>query len=258
MNRIILALVLALPTALFGQGLFEGTWRTNMEKASLSPKPFTFAVDKGMYSCSTCRPPVTIKADGTDQLVAGHPYDVQSVTVLDAYALQMTTKKNGKVASRQTRTVSKDGKTLVTQLVNYPHLSEQPVNLELTYTRIAEGSAGSHAASGSWRLVHIKEDENGRITVYKSTPDGLRMSTPTGISFVAKFDGNSYPVKGSHNFDAISLLQIDDHTLEEKFTRQGILVETDKITVAADGRTMTIISTNELTTRTSTYIDEKQ
>jgi hypothetical protein len=123
---------------------------------------------------------------------------------------------------------------------------------------VGHGAAGSHAMSGSWRINKVNEDESGRTTTYKSSADGMSLSTPMGESWTAKFDGKDYSIKGSYNVDSVSLRKVNDHTVEGTFKRDGKVIETDKMTVAPDGKKMTTVSTSTLTNRTATYIDEKQ
>ena len=91
-----------------------------------------------------------------------------------------------------------------------------------------------------------------------SSGDGLSMSTPTGESYTAKLDGKDYPVKGAYFYNSVSLKQVDDRPIEQTEKRDGKVVEVSKITVSPDGKKMTVVSTNELTDRTSTYVAEKQ
>jgi len=48
------------------------------------------------------------------------------------------------------------------------------------------------------------------------------------------------------------------HDCKGKRKRDGKVVEVSKITVSPDGKKMTVVSTNKLTDRTSTYVAEKQ
>ncbi len=90
-----LMLTLWIPVALFAQSPFDGTWRTNMGQSKLSPKPYVFSVNGGMYDCSSCSPKIHVKADGQDQPVTGQPYDTVSVREVDSKSIATTTKKNG-------------------------------------------------------------------------------------------------------------------------------------------------------------------
>jgi GH15 family glucan-1,4-alpha-glucosidase len=251
-------LLLLAPGSLFGQSPFDGTWRTNTDRAKFSPKPVVFSLNKGMYDCTSCSPKIHVKADGQDQSVTGQPYDTISVREVDPKSIEVTTKKKGKTVFEQTRTVSDDGNTLTMKTTGHPQNSDQTVTSEATAARVGKALAGANATSGSWRINKIKESENGLATTYKMSGDELSMSTPTGTSYTAKLDGKDYPVKGAYGYDSVSLKRVDERTIEETDKRGGKIIEVVKISVAPDGKKMTVVETNRLTGRTSTYIAEKQ
>jgi hypothetical protein len=84
------------------------------------------------------------------------------------------------------------------------------------------------------------------------------MSDPTGASYTAKFDGADYPVKGSYGYDAVSLKKINDHTIEETDKRGGTVTDVSTMTVSANGKTLTVVDTDKLSNRTSTYVATRQ
>jgi hypothetical protein len=253
-----LMLVSWVPASSFAQSPFDGTWRTNLDQSKLSPKPYVFSVNGGMYDCSSCSPKIHVKADGQDQAVTGHPYDTVSVREVDSKSIAATTKKNGKMVNESSRTVSDDGKTLTVKVTSYPENSDQPVSVEVTYTRVGTAPAGANATSGAWRINKVQESENGRTTTYTSSGDELSMSEPTGESYTAKLDGKDYPVKGAYTYNSVSLKRVNERTIEETDKRDGTVVEVAKMTVAPDGKKMTVVATNKLTGATSTYVSEKQ
>ena len=250
--------VLWAPASSFAQSPFDGTWRLNMDQSKLSPKPYVTSVINGMYDCSSCSPTIHVKADGKDQSVTGQSYDTVSVREVDPKTIATTTKKNGKTVTEQTRTVSDDGKTLTTKVTAHPANSDQTVNVEVTYTRVGKAPAGAHATSGSWRTNKVKQSENGLTTTYKTSGEEMSMSAPTGESYTAKLDGKDYPVKGSYTYNSVSLKRVDDRTIEETRKRDGKVIGVSKMTVAPDGKKMTVVNTNKLTGATSTSVAEKQ
>jgi len=246
------------PASSFAQSPFDGTWRINLDQAKMSPTPSVFSVNKGMYDCSSCSPKIHVKADGQDQSVIGQPYDTISVREIDAKSIAITTKKSGKTVSEQTRTVSDNGKTLTAKITGHPENSDETVSVEVTATRVGKAPAGANGTSGSWQNNKVNESENGLITTYKNSGDELSMSTPTGVSYTATLDGKDYPVKGSYNYNSVSLKRIDDRTMEETDKRDGKVVDVSRITVSPDGKEMTIVTTNKPTGRVSTFVAEKQ
>jgi len=253
-----LAMVLMVPMALFAQSPFDGTWRTNMDQAKISPKPVVFSVKGGMYDCTSCNPQIHVKADGQDQSVTGMSYDTISVREIDSKSIEVKTKKNGKPVFEQTRTVSDDGKTLTLKNTGYRPGNDQTVTAEVTYTRVGKIPAGANGTSGSWRINKVKESDNGLTTTYKSNGDELTMSAPTGEGYTAKLDGKDYPYKGVFFADTVSLKRINAHTIEETDKLNGTIVDMSKMTVSADGKTLTTVTTATLTKRTSTYVATKQ
>jgi hypothetical protein len=96
------------------------------------------------------------------------------------------------------------------------------------------------------------------LETFKGSGDEMTMTDPTGLSWTAKFDGKVSPVKGSYGSDSVSLKQINDRTIEVSYTRGGKLIEVDKMTVSADGKTMTTVSESKLTGRVSTFESTKE
>jgi hypothetical protein len=65
-------------------------------------------------------------------------------------------------------------------------------------------------------------------------------------------------VKGSYNFDSVSLKPLDDHSIEASFKREDKLIEVDKMSVSPDGKKMTRVADSKVSGRVSTYVAEKQ
>jgi len=140
----------------------------------------------------------------------------------------------------------------------HPENSDQAVTVEITASRVGKALAGANGTSGSWRASKSKVSENGVTTTYKLSGDELSMSTPTGESYAAKLDGKDYPFKGTYTYDSVSLKRISARTIEETDKRGGKVIEVSKMTVAPDGKKMTVVVTYVPTGRVSTYVAEKQ
>ena len=258
MKKLLCVVLWFLPVMLFAQSPFDGTWKTNMATAKLSQKPYEFSVNNGMYDCESCVPKINIKADGQDQAVSGQTYDTLAVKVTDPNTIQFTAKKASKPEFESTRTASQDGKTLTISSTNYPADGSQPFKSEAKFTRISKGPAGSNATSGSWRVQNVNEDTAGLTSTWKSEGDGLSVSTPTGESWEAKFDGKDYLVKGTYANETVSLKKLSDRSIEATFKRDGKVESVDEITVSPDGKKMTTVADNKRLGRVSTFVDEKQ
>jgi len=252
--------VLAMP-ALLAQTAIDGTWKIDPSKVDFSKKPDVYVLQGGMYECKTCVPAYKVKADGTDQAVTGHPYyDTIAVKVVNDHEIRETNKKNGKVVSTATITVSADGNT---ETVAFSDSSATnggpPVTGKATATRTAKGPAGSHAISGSWVPKAIEGiSDNAIVWTYKVNGNEVTMTNPTGQSYTAKLDGTEVPFKGDPGTTSVSVKMIGKNIFEETDKRDGKVISVWKMTVAADGKSAKGTSLDALSNRTTSYEVVKQ
>jgi hypothetical protein len=258
MQKLVLAIAVMIPSLLLAQSAFDGTWKTIYDQSTLSPKPTSFTVASGTYDSSSAVPEIHIKADGQDQSVSGHPYNTIAVTELDPRTVQLVYKKNGKIIRELIYTVTADGKTLTYKSKAYAPASDQITTTEATMERVGECPKGANATSGSWRAQKRSASDNGLLVTFTLSGDELTYSKPTGETWNARLDGKFYPVKGSYNFDSVSLKPLDDHSIEASFKREDKLIEVDKMSVSPDGKKMTRVADSKVSGRVSTYVAEKQ
>ncbi len=250
------ALCVAAPS--HAQSPFDGTWLTNLSQTKFSPKPQTFYISAGWYHCVSCNPAFDVQADGQDHPVTGQSYDTISVTIVDPHTISIVTKKGGSVDFEQTRTVSADGKTLTVKTTGHPMNGGPPVTFEAVGKRSGIAPSGVHATSGDWIVAKESGSANALLTTYKTNGDEFTMTTPTGETYTAKFDGTLYPVKGSYGWDGVSMKKINDHTIQETDQRGDTVLSVSTMTVAASGKSMTVVDTSKVTGRTTTYVATKQ
>lgn len=258
MKKLLLVLTLLASGVLFAQSPFDGTWMTKLDTAKFPTKPDKYSLTNNIYECLTCVPKVSVKADGTDQKVTGHPYyDTVAVKVVNASSVEIIRKKDGKVMTTDTQNVSSDGKSLNDKFTDLT--GTQPVTGEVTSTRVAAGAAGSHAVSGSWRTEKVNSVSNNGLTVtYQATDNGLKMSDPNGNSYDAKFDGKDYPIQGDPGHTMVSLKRIGNDTIEETDKRNGKVVGVFRMTVSKDGKTIHAEYNDKEQETTTTFTMEKQ
>jgi hypothetical protein len=253
------ALLIPMPAA--AQNAFDGTWKVDMNKVDFSKKPDVFVLQNGMYACKTCAPPYDVKADGTDQSVSGHPYyDTVVIKVVNDHSIEETDKKNGKVVSTSTSTVSPDGNTLMFEFSDSSNTNGgPPVTGKGEATRVAKGPAGSNAISGSWRTTKIEGlSDNATVWTYKISGDEITMTTPTGQSYTAKLNGSDAPMKGDPGVTSVSVKMKGKDTLEETDKRDGKVIAVFKMTVANDGKTAKASVDDKLQNRTTDFDVTKQ
>jgi hypothetical protein len=239
------------------QSPFDGTWRADPSKTTRETKPEVQYIAQGWYHCESCVPSYAAKADGTDQPVSDQAIDTLSVKEVDAKTVTFVGKKNGKVAYEVTGTVSVDGKTLTAKGVSYPPNSEKPVNFTQTLKRIGTLPSGVHATSGQWQDVKGAGSENGLVTTYKTKGDELTLTRPTGETYTANFDGKEYPVKGSYNYDTVSLKRLGERAFEETDKLKGKVIEIDTWTVSSDGKTLTVAAVEKPSDRKYTVVQTR-
>ncbi len=259
MKKLIVAVALLMPALSAAQTSLDGTWKIDVASAKLPDKPEKTLLKDSRYRCSTCVPPIDVKADGKDQPVAGSKYfDTIAVTVVDDNHVRFTSKKGGKVVQEGTAMVGSDGTTLTEEFTAFPPAGE-PVKGKVVSQRVDRGPAGSHAVSGSWRATNDAEfSDSALIVTFKTTPGGLSMSAPTGEAYDAKFDGKDYPVKGDPGGSLVSLKRLDDRTIEETIRRDNKIVRVSRMTLSPDGQTLSFVSDDKERGTTMTFAAKKQ
>jgi hypothetical protein len=106
---------------------------------------------------------------------------------------------------------------------------------------------------GSWKLNVAKSKINSgppnksQIITFTAQENGLKL-VAEGIDskgkashgeFAAKFDGKDYPFTGSTDIDTIAIKKIDANTWDEVFKKAGKQIESARIVVSKNGKTIT-------------------
>ena len=239
-----LLLCSALPIlAMLAAEPFTGTWKADVSKGKFSPKPDKIELANGTYKCSTCDPPISVKADGTDQSVSGHPaYDTMSVHIIDDHNIEVVAKKAGTVVFDEKTTVAADGMTATKEFTRHPQSSDKPVTGTVILKRAGKSMAGMHAVSGAWVEEKTQNiSENDLLVTFEETADVLKMSQPTGRHFDAKLDGKDYSFEGAAEVNKVVVKRIGPRVIEEIDKRNEKVESTERMTVSPDGHTMTIV-----------------
>jgi hypothetical protein len=260
-NLLFIALLalLLVSMAAVAQSPFDGTWKGDMRSVQWPAKPDVLLLQNGMYECKTCDPPIKVKADGTDQKVAGSPsIDTVSVKVIDDHNVENTSKKDGKVVATLRRSVSSDGNTLTINWTYSGTPSGGPQTGTDTAKRVATAPAGANLISGSWRMEKSEVPAALSTVTFKSNGDELAMTTPTGESYTAKLDGTDAPCKGNPEVTSVSVKMLGKGTLEETYKRDGKVIVIYKSTILADGKTMKVIEDNKRSGTITKFVAEKQ
>jgi hypothetical protein len=255
-----LCLLLLFPLGAMADGPFDGTWKIDMSKVQMPKKPDVLVLKDGMYTCTTCVPPVNIKADGQDHAIVGHPYlDSIAIDVVDAHTIKETDKKGGKVVATSLTTVAPDGKTAHFDFSDSSNTNGAPVTGGGELRQVAAGPAGSHAISGSWVTANIASlSDNATELTYKEQGGVLSMTTPTGQAYAAKLDGTEVPYKGDPGINSVTVKQTGKLSMVETDKRDGKVVGVLTSTVSANGKSMSVIFDDKLRNRTMSFVAIKQ
>ena len=251
--------VALVPGFAFADSPFDGTWKEDTSTAKMTQEPDVLLLKDGMFTCKTCVPPYTIKADGSDQPVSGNPYlDTVSANASDEHDVVITDKKNGKTTETLTFKLAPDNKSFS---VDFTGTSENGASYSGTggAKRVEAGPGGSQPISGSWMRTQLKNASDSLVTVtYKTDGDMLTMTDPTGDTYTAKMDGTEAPMKGNPGVTTVTLKKIGARTIMETDMRDGKVADISRSTVSSDGKSMTVVDSNKLTHRTVTYTSNKQ
>lgn len=261
MKRILsFALSLLLPGAVFAQIPFNGIWKLNPDTAQTQAKPEVYLLKDGMYDCSTCDPPLHLRADGADKKLAGDPcYDTVSVRVVDERTIEETYKKNGRPVITSRAIISYDGNTATIDWAERCNPKGELIAVHYIKTRAAPAPPGAHLISGSWRLTkRVKQSDSVFTGTLKLEGDNFSFSDPVGYGYTAKLDGTETPMKGTDGRELVSVRRIGEYTIEETHKENGKVVEIVRYTISAGGKTMTVIIEHPVSGTTTTYAAEKQ
>jgi hypothetical protein len=220
------------------QAIFAGTWRPDPQRSDPNDPPDVIELANGVYSCKSCKPPYSVKADGTDQPVQGNTrFDTLNISAPDAHTV-LRTERKGKTLVAQTKTVvAADGRTK-TETRAISGIAAHPIDMAIRSARISAGPAGSHAISGQWRVVEADLVHHDEDTTYQVAGNTITMTDHLGRSFSAKVDGSEAPYRGDLRFTAVSLKLIDSHTLEETDRNGARTVLVSRWSIDPDGKTM--------------------
>jgi len=152
--------------------------------------------------------------------------------------------------------VSPDGSTLTETFKDMS--GSQVATFKQVSKRVAAGPTGSHAISGSWKVEKMPEiSDTGSTVTYRMTGDGLQMQW-NGQSYDAKFDGKKYLTANDPGKTWVSLKRISNDTIEETDSRDGKVTDVYRMTVSADGKTMSVVDDDQAHGTTIKYRMLKQ
>ena len=224
-------------------GSIDGTWVADLETVKFEQAPDEFSLKDGVYSCSTCLPPIAnFAADGAFHPIADRPtYDSLSVSQVDDQTVKFVRRKGDKEAGNNSWTVSADGKTLTNKYTMLNNANGKATSGEATLTRVGEPVAGAHAASGKWTVDKVGNMSPEALTVtYKVDGDVLTSTAATGETYAAKLDGSETPIKGEADGSVVSAVR-EGGGYKLTFRNGGKVVSEQNVT-PSEGGTLAVVS----------------
>lgn len=255
-----LLMVWFIPIQAMAQSPFDGTWKLDPNTAQTQAKPEKYLLKDGRYDCSTCDPPLHVRADGNDQKITGDPCsDTVSVKTIDDRTVEETYKKNGAIIETSKMNVSSDGNKATVDWSGRCDPRGELMTIQYIMTRVAPGPPGAHVVSGSWRLTkRVKGSDNVFTATLKLEGDTFSFSDPVGYGYTAKLDGTETPMKGSLGNEIVSVRRLAENTIEETLKENRKVTEIVTYTLSADGKSMIITIEHPTRGTSSKYTAEKQ
>jgi hypothetical protein len=216
---------------------FCGKWKLNMEKSQFTGDQIQIQGLGGeKYKWTVGKVSDTITYDGTDQPV--HFGRTISMSPNGPNAWKMVIKKDGRVMSTMTHTISEDGKTQTIKGTDTkPDGTSSDFNV--TWKKVSGGSGWG----GTWEETDVKftSPDEWEITPYEE--EGLTFNTPAYRDTLSmKFDGKEYEEKGPNVApgSTSSGKRLNVHALDVTDKVKGEVRDHTKYEVSQDGKTLTL------------------
>jgi hypothetical protein len=216
---------------------FCGKWKLNQEKSKITGEQLKIedlGGNKLKFSFGDISD--TITADGTDQPV--HFGRTTAITMEGSNSLKMVEKKDGKVLTSMTHTLSSDGNMQTIKGTDMkPDGSTSDYTVELK--RVGSGSGWA----GTWQSTEVKISSPDEFEISPYDGDGLTFNTPADKDTLSmKFDGKDYDEKGPNVAagSTSSGKRVNSHTLDVTDKIKGEVMDHTKYEVSHDGKTLTL------------------
>jgi len=230
----VVAAVLAAGAAQAATSPFAGSWKMDLAKSQLAGDTVTYTATATGFESSGGSITYTFAVDGKD-----YPTLADRTTAWSKAAdggWDMTTKAAGKVLNKAHRTLSADGKKMMTTYTEY-----RPDGTTATEKDVYERVSGTTGLAGKWKSIKV-DAAMDIITITVPAPGSFKFDAPIYKEVIAgKTDGSPATVTGptispgaSATFKATGAAKWDyAYLLKGKAIAQGVM------TVSADGKTFT-------------------
>ncbi len=217
---------------------FIGKWKLNIEKSKFTGEQTKIEELGGSrYKWTSGNVTNTYTADGTDQPT--QLGNTVAITPVDANNWKMVIKKDGRVLSSMTHTLSADGKTQTIK-----GTGNKPDGTTDDFTVVMKKVNGSNGWGGTWEDTDVKFTSPDEYDIQAYESDGLTFNTPAYKDTLSmKFDGKDYEEKGPDVAPGSmsSGKRVNPHTLELTDKVKGEVMDHAKYEVSPDGKTLTLM-----------------
>jgi hypothetical protein len=240
MKRICFSLVLACllaGTLWAADDPFCGKWKLNKEKSKLTGEQVKIQdLGGNRYKWTANNVSDTITYDGTDQPV--HFGQTISMAPEGANSWKMVIKKDGRVLSSMTHTISGDGKT---QTIKGTETKPDGTtsDFDVTWKKVSGGSGWG----GTWESTDVKFTSPDEWDIEPYTGNGLTFKTPAYKEALSmKFDGKDYEDKGPNVAPgSVSAgKRVNTRILDVTDKVKGQVMDHTRYQVSPDGKTLTL------------------
>jgi hypothetical protein len=184
----------------------------------------------------------TAKFDGHDVPAPGNlGFNQIELRRIDKHQAEVTEKKNGAVVAIIHDKISSDGNELTVTTASKGHADQVAV-----WTRSGGAKAADNLFAGEW-IEDLSKTRMRQASALKIEADAGGVRFAWDYSYTARFDGKPYDLKNSRN-DTVMLALVDAHTVDAIYRRDNQVVQNDRWVVSADGKQMTLTSTDTLET----------
>jgi len=213
---------------------FIGEWKLNPSKSRIPDEMKVESKGGNTYAFDFGGGAETIVVDGSDQpgLYGGTTLSVKA-NGPDSWIVER--KKDGRLLLRGTWKLSQDGNTLADYYREFEADGSTVVSMDYIYQRSGEGSG----FAADWKSIKETMNSTFLLEVKAYQGGGLTFILPAEHSTRnAMLDGKDYPNPGGHSL--CSIRQEDEHTLEMTDKAGEKVIDTQEITLSADGKMLTM------------------
>lgn len=216
---------------------FCGKWKLNLAKSKLTGEQTKIeSLGGNRYKWTNGNDTDIITFDGTDQKMKHG--DTLSMTPEGANSWKMVIKKDGRVLSTMTHTVSADGNTQ-----SIKGTSTRPDGSTSDFDVKLKRISGGPGIAGTWEDADVKFTGAAEWEVSPYEGDGLTFNNAAFKDTISiKFDGKDYEEHGPDVAagSTSSGKRVDAHTLALVDKIKGEVQDHTTYKVSADGKTLTM------------------